>query len=175
MTIGPNIYRPQIDALVKFLIARRIEIGWTQSELDGAIGWSSSLTGHFERGHRQPSLAALIEWANALGCEIDLANRRTPRRRVTESAAAAPRADTAAPRRPLRPDKDSGRGPAVPVLTLLIAERLPPHRPRSGPATATAEETPHDEAQPRDQAPPEPEIGAAKTTPRYRRTWGSNR
>jgi transcriptional regulator with XRE-family HTH domain len=86
MTINPEVYRPEIDSLVRRMTARRQELGWPQSEVDAATGWAGGLTSHFERGHRRPSLAALIEWSRALGCEVELAVRRTPQRLMPEGA-----------------------------------------------------------------------------------------
>lgn len=65
--------------LIAFLRQRRIDLGLTQREVaDHAAGFSVSLLCGYETGHHKPSATKLIAWADALGCDVEIAIRPAP-------------------------------------------------------------------------------------------------
>lgn len=58
--------------LLRSFIARRKQLGFTQSLLDVKVGWADGYAGKVEACMRSPRLLTVCEWAEALGCRLTL-------------------------------------------------------------------------------------------------------
>jgi hypothetical protein len=57
-------------AIIAALRSRRQEFGLSQAELDDRAGWGPGQASHYECGDRNPTLAALEEWCQALNADL---------------------------------------------------------------------------------------------------------
>jgi len=68
-----------VSDLAALLRQRRIDLGLTQREVaDHAPGISVSLLCNYETGRHSPSATKLVDWAGALGCDLEFAVRPAP-------------------------------------------------------------------------------------------------
>lgn len=67
-----------VPALVAFLRQRRIGLGLSQREVARHAGFAPSLLSDYENGVHEPTLSKLIDWADALGCDVTLTVRPAP-------------------------------------------------------------------------------------------------
>ena len=54
------------------LVARRIELGLTQADVDDLLNTTYGLCGKWEAGIRTPHASSLGRWIDCLACTIDL-------------------------------------------------------------------------------------------------------
>lgn len=68
-----------VPELVAALKKRRLDLGLTQREVGVRSGIGQNLICTYERGRTiSPTLAKIVAWADALGCDITFAVRPTP-------------------------------------------------------------------------------------------------
>jgi transcriptional regulator with XRE-family HTH domain len=71
MTAQP-VMTPELFELAKALKSRRFQLGLTQRELATKLGCAQTLVSMWESGRRGISFAALTNWAEVLGGEVQL-------------------------------------------------------------------------------------------------------
>lgn len=62
-------------SIVNKLAQEREKLGLTQGELDRKIYGDGKGVGKYESDYRSPTLPKLIEWAEALGCEVTIVRK----------------------------------------------------------------------------------------------------
>jgi len=58
--------------IIEKLVARRIELGLTQADVDDLLNTTYGLCGKWEAGIRTPHASSLGRWIDCLACTIDL-------------------------------------------------------------------------------------------------------
>lgn len=69
---------PDVPVQVAFLRQRRIDLGLSQREVARHAGFAPSLVLDYESDRHEPTLAKLIAWADALGCDVEIIVRPAP-------------------------------------------------------------------------------------------------
>jgi transcriptional regulator with XRE-family HTH domain len=72
MTLKSVKAEQELQVLVNILTLRRVSLGIQQEDLGNAIGSNQSGISRLETRRYNPSILAVLEWADALGCELVL-------------------------------------------------------------------------------------------------------
>ena len=63
---------PETSDKVKTLTQRRVDLGYSQRDLDRLVDVSACQIAKWERGFRHPTLESAERWAQALGLKLEL-------------------------------------------------------------------------------------------------------
>lgn len=77
MTHNPKIIsteeaKQRIDAVMRAMRARRVEIGVTIASLSNQMGYDEKTIKNWEAGRHYPRFRAMKDWCDALGVELTL-------------------------------------------------------------------------------------------------------
>ena len=64
------------NQLIKQFVKRRYELGYTLAQMDDILGVAKGLVSKWEVGMRRPSGFLFCCWADSLGCELKLKEKK---------------------------------------------------------------------------------------------------
>ena len=64
------------NQLIKQFVKRRYELGYTLAQMDDILGVAKGLVSKWEVGMRRPSGLLFCCWADSLGCELKLKEKK---------------------------------------------------------------------------------------------------